>query len=226
MESRVGRFLLALLPKVRKLKDDSVLGRFVDAVGTSLDTAKEDVFGLRRRGFLQEIDPGHAYYTSSLRTEDLSAHALDRGTRRLKGESNSALAERLKAMPYARQFAGSAMGMKYLVEEVLGHTLVELAVFSDDPKKLVLVSAREQPTPPDLGISHIYSAQDQDMGQEEIPASRWNRLYSTGDVQTCATFFMAIQASSSLSSEAKRRIVELVHQEKPAHTKASIYVYP
>ena len=97
-----------LLPAVRKRKDRdrSVLFGLLDTVGTVLDELKETIMTARlRRYFLirNEDDP---YYSSEQRSLDLDMHALDRGLRRLPGESDEALLARIATLPGARTRRG------------------------------------------------------------------------------------------------------------------------
>ncbi|MDP2361595.1 MAG: hypothetical protein Q8O14_12745 [bacterium] len=217
MESRLGSYLLALLPKVRKLVDDSVLGRLLDAFGLSYDAAKDAIYELRRRGFLWTLGSGtNPYYATDLRTADLDRHALDRGTRRLLGETNAELEARLAIMPATRQYAGSAMGMKYLVEEVLGHTLSALTVYADDPEARIVRSEADQAAQVEAERSHLFSAADQ--ADPEMDGLRQTRLFSQADLDMRFTFWLSILPAGAQDAEERTRVSELVMAEKPAHT--------
>ena len=223
MESTLGKYLLTRLPKVRRLKDtaDSVLAGLMDVFGLSLDEAKDVIQSLRRRAFIWQLDPGHEYYADVLRDADLETHALDRGTRRLKDETKTHLRERLQRMPHTRQYMGSAMGMKYLIEDVLGHTLAGLVVYCDDPQGRIQLNAAEQSQYTEENVSHIYSAADQPNPQYD--PFRQNRIYSEADLDYRFQFWVSINPTGSPNSEEKARIVELINQEIPAHTVARVH---
>lgn len=217
MESRHGPYLLALLPKVRRRVDDSVLSRLLDAFGLSLDAAKDAIYQMRRRGFLWTLGSGaNPYYADPERTTDLERHALDRGTRRLSGETNAELEARLAIMPYTRQFAGSAMGMKYLVEDVLGHTLSALTVYADDPEARIVRNEADQAAQVEAERSHLFSAVDQ--ADSDMDGLRQTRLFSQAELDIRFTFWMSILPTSALDAEERIRVTELVMAEKPAHT--------
>lgn len=217
MDSRLGPYLLGLLPKVRRLKDDSVLGRLLDAFGLSYDAAKDAIYELRRRGFLWTLGSGtNPYYAGPQRTADLDRHALDRGTRRLLGETNAEQEARLAIMPATRQFAGSAMGMKYLVEDVLGHSLSALTVYADDPEARIVRTASDDAAQMEAERSHLFSAADQ--ADPEMDGLRQTRLFSQADLDIRFTFWLSILPASALDSEERTRVAELVMAEKPAHT--------
>lgn len=217
MESRLGPYLLALLPKVRRRVDDSVLSRLLDALGLSLDAAKDTIYRLRRRGFLWTLGDGSdPYYATPERAGDLNQHALDRGTRRLKSETSAQLEARLSILPMASQYQGSAMGMKYLVEDVLGHELTALTVYADDPEGWVVRAAADQGQHVEEDRSHVFSAVDQaDPGTEGI---RQNRLFSLADLERRFTFWMSVTTAAPLVDEELVRVRELILAEKPAHT--------
>ncbi|MFA7331104.1 MAG: hypothetical protein WC326_08530 [Candidatus Delongbacteria bacterium] len=216
MDSRLGPYLLGLLPKVRRRVDDSVLSRLLDSFGLSLDAAKAAIYRLRRRGFLWTLGDGtHPYYSDPERTTDLERHAVDRGTRRLAGETNAQLEARLAILPATRQFAGSAMGMKYLVEDVLGHALSALTVYADDPEARIVRNVADQAAQVEAERSHLFSAADQ-----ADPANvglRQTRLFSQADLDMRFTFWMSITPAAALDDEETLRVTELVMAEKPAH---------
>lgn len=217
MDSRLGPYLLGLLPKVRRRVDDSVLSRLLDALGLSLDAAKDAIYRLRRRGFLWTLGDGtNPYYADPERTADLERHALDRGTRRMAGETNALLEARLAILPATRQFAGSAMGMKYLVEDVLGHTLSALTVYADDPEARIVRTVAEDAAQVEAERSHLFSAADQ--ADPEMDGLRQTRLFSQADLDLRFTFWLSILPAGALDAEERTRVSELVMAEKPAHT--------
>jgi hypothetical protein len=225
MESRIGKYLLSCLPKVRRLKneEDSVLAGLMDVFGFALDEAKDVIESLRRRACIWELDQDHTYYKGgdSTRKDDLKLHALDRGTRRLENETESALIVRLRIMPSTRQYMGSAMGMKYLVEQVLGHSLAGLVVYRDDPQGRIQLRTSDQGLYAEKNVSHVYSAADQADAQYDL--YRQNRIYSEEDLDYRYQFWISIRHDEALSTAEKTRITELVNQEKPAHTVARVH---
>ncbi len=217
MESRLGPWLQRMLPSVRRKKDDSILAGLLDAWGLSLDATKDAIYRLRRRGFLWTLGDGtNSYYATAERTADLERHALERGTRRLAGETNVELEARLAILPATRQFAGSAMGMKYLVEDVLGHTLSALTVYSDDPEARIVRGVVDQAAQVEADRSHLFSVADQ--ADPEMDGLRQTRLFSQADLDQRFTFWLSIQPASPLDAEEQARVTELVMAEKPAHT--------
>ena len=222
MESRLGPWLQCMLPSVRRKKDGSVLAGLLDAWGLSLDAAKDAIYELRRRGFLWTLGDGtNHYYATDLRTGDLERHALDRGTRRLTGETNAELEARLAILPATRQFAGSAMGMKYLVEDMLGHTLSAMTVYADDPQARIVRTALDDMWQAEQERSHLFSAADQ--AGEETGAYRQNRLFSQADLDIRFTFWLTVETTVALDAQEQARVAELIMAEKPAHTSCVLY---
>jgi len=211
-----------MLPSVRRKKDGSILSGLLDAWGLSLDAAKDSIYRLRRRGFLWTLGDGtDPYYADPERTGDLERHALDRGTRRLVGETNAQLEARLAIMPAARQYAGSAMGMRYLVEDVLGHTLSALTAYADDPQSWVWLVSEEMARHAEADRSHLLSAADQ--ADPDLDDLRQTRIFSQADLDTRFTFWLTIEHAAPLDAEEKGRITELIMAEKPAHTAAVVH---
>jgi len=116
--SRIAHYLWWLLPAVRKRKDkdQSVLFGLLLAIGSVLDELKTTILTARlRRYFLirTEDDP---YYSSDQRSLDLDMHALDRGLRRLPGESDEALLARISTLAYRNRFLGTKAGIAAFCE--------------------------------------------------------------------------------------------------------------
>jgi hypothetical protein len=206
---------------VRRRKDDSVLAGFLNSIGGVLDEAKDTIQSLRRRGMVWVQDASHAYYSSEQRTADLDMHARDRGTRRFVGETNEQLAARLQAFPHVRRHMGSAMGMKFLVEEALGHQLLGVVVYSDDPNLRVMLSAEEQGRTAEENRSHILATADQ--GDPLFDDYRKNRMYSQEDLDYRYQFWISIGVPAGTGQEELDRITELVNEEKPAHVVARVH---
>lgn len=222
MESRLGPWLVRMLPSVRRKKDDSILAGLLDAWGLSLDAAKDAIYRLRRRGFVWQLGDGtDPYYADPQRGQDLNLHALDRGTRRLSGETDVHLWQRLSILPATRQYAGSAMGMKYLVEEVLGYTLSALTVYADDPQARIVRTALDDKWQVEEERSHLLIAADQ--LDEETVGIRQTRLFSQADLDIRFTFWLTVETAAALDAEEEARIIELINAEKPAHTAAVVH---
>ena len=222
MESRLGPWLQRMLPSVRRKKDDSVLAGLLDAWGLSLDAAKDAIYELRRRGLLWTLgDSTNSYYATDLRTGDLERHALDRGTRRLAGETDTQLWNRLAILPATRPFAGSAMGMRYLVEDVLGHALSALTVYADDPQSWLWLEDGDLAARVEEDRPHVFSVADQaDPGTDAL---RQTRVFRQADLDMRFTFWLTVETASALPAEEKARIIELICAEKPAHAAAVVH---
>jgi hypothetical protein len=222
MESRLGPWLQGMLPSVRRKKDGGVLSGLLDAWGLSLDAAKDAIYRLRRRGFVWQLGNGtDPYYADAQRGQDLNLHALDRGTRRLAGETDTQLWNRLAILPATRQFAGSAMGMKYLVEDVLGHTLSALTVYADDPQSWLWLEDGDLAARVEDDRPHVFSAADQaDPGTDAL---RQTRVFRQADLDIRFTFWLTVESAAPLGTEEKARITELINSEKPAHAAAVVH---
>jgi hypothetical protein len=222
MESRLGPWLQGMLPSVRRKKDGGVLAGLLDAWGLSLDAAKESIYRLRRRGFVWQLGDGtDPYDTDAQRSQDLNLHALDRGTRRLAGETDEELWNRLAILPATRLYAGSAMGMKYLVEDVLGHTLSALTVYADDPQSWLWLEEADLAARVESDRPHVFSAADQaDPGTDAL---RQTRVFSQADLDIRFTFWLTVETVTALSTEEKARITELINSEKPTHAAAVVH---
>ena len=222
MESRLGPWLQGMLPSVRRKKDGSILAGLLDAWGLSLDAAKDAVYRLRRRGFVWQLGDGtDPYYADAQRGQDLNLHALDRGTRRLAGETDEQLWQRLSILPATRTTAGSAMGMKYLVEEVLGHTLSALTVYADDPQSWLWLEDADLAARVEADRPHVFSAADQ--ADPDLADLRQTRLFRQVDLDIRFTFWLTVETATALSAEEKARITELICAGKPAHAAAVVH---
>ena len=222
MESRLGPWLQRMLPSVRRKKDGGALAGLLDAWGLSLDAAKASIYRLRRRGFVWQLGDGtDPYYADAQRGQDLNLHALDRGTRRLSGETDEQLWQRLSILPATRVFAGSAMGMRYLVEEVLGHSLSALTVYADDPQSWLWLEDADLAARVEADRPHVFSAADQ--ADPQMQDLRQTRVFSQADVDIRFTFWLAVETATALSAEEKARITELICAEKPAHAAAVVH---
>ena len=222
MESRLGPWLQRMLPSVRRKKDGGNLAGLLDAWGLSLDAAKDAIYRLRRRGFVWQLGDGtDPYYADAQRGQDVSRHALDRGTRRLAGETDEELWQRLSILPATRTYAGSAMGMRYLVEEVLGHTLSALTVYADDPQSWLWLEDWDLASRVEDDRPHVFSAADQaDPGTDTL---RQTRVFHQADLDIRFTFWLTVETTSALPAEEKARITELICAEKPAHAAAVVH---
>ncbi|HHE47200.1 MAG TPA: hypothetical protein ENL08_05830, partial [Bacteroidetes bacterium] len=120
--SETSEYLWWLLPAVRKRKDRerSVLFELLDTIGRVLDEAKQAILTSRLRRYFLVRDESDPYYAGAQRSADLEMHGLDRGLRRLPGESDTELLERIATLPYRNRFLGTKTGVKYLVEDIHG----------------------------------------------------------------------------------------------------------
>ena len=190
--SRFGAYMWWLLPAVRKRKDRdrSVLFGLLDTIGVVLDELKDAIMTARmRRYFLikTEDDP---YYSSELRSADLDMHALDRGLRRLPGESDEALFARIATLPYRNRFLGTKAGMKYLVEDIFGLTCEEIVEYYADDQAWIVLSASDQSAEAEVNLTHVFGISDID----DYEAYRQTRIYSRYDLSLAFHFWVHISS--------------------------------
>jgi len=217
--STVGAYLWWLLPNVRKRKvtAQSTLFGFLDTVGTVLDKLKQAILTARLRRFISARD-NSIYYQSIERSSDLNEHALDRGLRRLPGETDEQLTQRLLTLPYRNKFIGTKIGMKYLIEEIFGLKLDEIIEYYSDDQALLLLSALDQTAEVEVNISHIFSEADQDLYEPY----RQNRIYRQSDLTMSFHFWMNISNPEGKTFNPDV-VKEAINSQKPAHTRALIY---
>jgi hypothetical protein len=220
--SAIGQYLWWLLPQVRKRKEpgQSVLFGFLDAVGTVLDELKGAILTSRLRRYISVRNPNTnvPYYDSEECSSDLDLHALDRGLRRLAGESNDQLTERLLTLPYRNQFLGAKIGMKYLIEEIFGLRCDEIVEYYADDQALLVLSEIEQTAEVAMNISHIFNESDQSVYE----TYRQNRIYRESDLTMSFHFWVSISNPGEIQFE-REVVTEAINSQKPAHTRALIY---
>ena len=216
----IGSYLWWLLPAVRKRKDKdkSVLFGLLDTIGTVLDELKETIITARlRRYFLikTEDDP---YYSSEQRSLDLDMHALDRGLRRLPGESDAALLDRIATLPYRHRFLGTKVGMKYLIEEIFGVTCEQIVEYYADDQAWIVLAASDQSADAEVNISHVFSV-DEIAGYEGY---RQTRIYSLDDLSLAFHFWVHVSSPQEVEID-EEVITEAINEQKPAHTRAVVH---
>ena len=218
--SSIGDYLWWLLPAVRKRKDKdkSVLFGLLETIGVVLDELKETIMTARlRRYFLirNEDDP---YYSSELRSLDLDMHALDRGLRRLPGESDEALLTRITTLAYRNRFLGTKAGMKYLIEDIFGLTCEEIVEYYADDHAWIVFSASDQSAEAEVNITHVLDAND----IEDYEAYRQTRIYSISDLSLAFHFWVHVSSPHEVEID-EEVITEAINEQKPAHTRAVVH---
>ena len=218
--SRVGKYLWWLLPAVRKRKDrdQSVLFGLLDTIGTVLDELKTTILTARlRRYFLirNEDDP---FYGSEMRSADLDMFAIDRGLRRLSGESDAALLERISTLAFRNQFLGTKAGMKYLVEDMFGLTCEQIVEYYADDQAWIILDGTDQSAEAEVNVSHVFSV-DEIIEQE---AYRQTRIYSADDLSLAFHFWMHVSYPQGMEID-QAVIIEAINAQKPAHTRAVVH---
>jgi len=209
-----------LLPVVRKRKEshESTLFGLLVTIGMVLDDLKTVILTARlRRYFLirNEDDP---YYSSELRSADLVMHALDRGLRRLPGENDTALLERISTLGFRNQFLGTKTGMKYLVEDMFGLTCEQIVEYYADDLAWIVLDGTDQSAEAEVNISHVFSADE--INEQE--AYRQTRIYSTNDLSLAFHFWIHISYSEEIEID-EEVVTEVINAQKPAHTRAVVH---
>ena len=220
MNSGIGTYLWWLLPVVRKRKDKdaSVLFGLLDAIGTILDEVKQAILTARLRRYFLVRDESDPYYASPQRSADLDMHALDRGLRRLAGESDVDLLERISTLPYRNRFLGTKAGMKYLVEELFGLHCDQVVEYYADDQAWLILSAADQAAEAGVNISHVFRAVDEAVNE----AYRQTRVYSEDDLSQAFHFWVSISNPGGAAFD-EQMVVEAVNAQKPAHTRAVVH---
>jgi len=218
--SEIGTYLWWLLPAVRKRKDRerSVLFGLLDAVGTVLDDLKRAILTARLRRFFLVREASHPYYGSSEHAADLDMHALDRGLRRLPGEEDAALLERLSTLPYRNRFLGTKAGMKQLIEAIFGLSCDQVVEYYADDLGWIIHSKADQGAEAEVNLSHVFSADEAD----EQEAYRQTRVYSREDLSQSFHFWVSISNPNGVEFDPEV-IVEAINAQKPAHTRAVVH---
>jgi len=210
-----------LLPAVRKRKDRdrSVLFGLLDTVGTVLDELKETIMTARLRRYFLTRNEDDPYYSSEQRSLDLDMHALDRGLRRLPGESDEALLARIATLPYRNWFLGTKAGMKYLIEDIFGLTCEEIVEYYADDMAWIVLSASDQFAEAEVNISHVFCADE----IAEYEAYRQTRIYSRDDLSLAFHFWVHISYPQGMEID-EQVVVEAINEQKPAHSRAVVHI--
>ena len=209
-----------LLPAVRKQKEKSQsrLYGLLEAIGMVLSELKESILTARLRRYFLIRAENHPYYISELRSGDLDIHALDRGLRRLPGESDTALLERIATLGFRNQFLGTKAGMKYLVEDIFGLTCEQIIEYYADDQSWIMLNAEDQSGEAEVNISHVFSTDDIDLYE----AYRQTRIYSADDLSLAFHFWMHVSYPQGMIID-EDIIIEAINAQKPAHTRAVVH---
>ena len=209
-----------LLPAVRKQKEKSQSRVFglLEAIGIVLSEVKETILTARLRRYFLIRDEDHTYYGLELRSADLDMHALDRGLRRLPGENNAALLDRISTLAFRNQFLGTKAGMKYLVEELFGLRCEQIVEYYADDQAWIILNEEDQSKDAEVNISHVFSVEDVDL----FEAYRQTRIYSAVDLSLAFHFWIHITYSQGMVVD-QQVIVEAINAQKPAHTRAVVH---
>ena len=214
------RYLWWLLPAVRKKKDQSqsILFGLLDAVGTVLDDLKTAILTARLRRYVLVRNPDHPYYASDMRSYDLDRHALDRGLRRLPGESDAALLERIAALPYRNRVLGAKSGIKYLIEDIHKLQCDQVVEYYADDQAWMVLSQNAQECEVEINLSHAFNSDD----MNTYDAYRQTRVYSRTDLSRAFHFWVSISNPRGIVFD-QEVLVEAVNAVKPAHTRAVVH---
>jgi hypothetical protein len=218
--SSIADYLWHLLPEVRKRKEshESNLFGLLLTIGTVLDVLKTSILTTRLRRYFLVRDEENPYYISEARTADLDVHALDRGLRRLSGESDAALLERISTLAFRNQFLGTKAGMKYLIEELFGLTCEQIVEYYADDQSWIIFNSTDQSAEAEVNISHVFKSDDVDLYE----AYRQTRLYSASDLSLSFHFWIQISYLQGTEND-EEVIVEAITAQKPAHTRAVVH---
>jgi len=218
--SRIGEYLFWLLPTVRKRKDKdkSILFGLMDTIGTVLDELKEMIMMARLRRYFLIRNDGDPYYSSELRSLDLDMHASGRGIWRLPGETDEALLARISTLPYRNRFLGTKVGMKYLIEDILGLTCEEIVEYYADDQAWIVISDMNQSAEAEVNISHVFNNND----IEDYDAYRQTRIYSHDDLSLAFHFWVHISSPQDIEID-EEVIIEAINAQKPTHTRAVVH---
>ena len=218
--SSSGHYMWWLLPSVRKQKPpaESRLYGLLDAVGVVLDELKAAILTARLRRYASIQDASNPYYASSDRSDDLDLHAADRGLRRLPGESDAALLERILTLPYRNRFLGTKAGMRYLIEEIHRLRCDQIVEYYADDQALIVLSESDQKAEVEHNLSHVFDGLD----QGEFAAYRGTRIYSESDLTQAFHFWVAVSNPNGIGYDPEV-VREAINAVKPAHTRGVVY---
>jgi len=216
----IAKYMWYLLPAVRKRKEkhESTLYGLLATIGVVLTGLKTVILTARRRLYFLVRNEDDPYYLSDLRTADLDKHTYDRGIRRLPGESDVALLERLSTLAYRNQFLGTKAGMKYLVEELFGLNCEQIVEYYVDDKSWIILNEIDQSAEAEVNISHVFSNVD----VEVYEAYRQTRMYSASDLALAFHFWIHISYLQGVEID-EEVIIEAINAQKPVHTRAVVH---
>jgi len=220
LSSVIADYLWWLLPAVRRRKEkhESNLFGLLLTIGAVLDELKTVILTARLRRYFLIRDDADPYYISEARTEDLDMHALDRGLRRLPGENDVALLDRISTLAFRNQFLGTKAGMKYLIEELFGLRCEQIVEYYADDLAWIILDEEDHSKDAEVNISHVFSGED--IGLYE--SYRQTRIYSAVDLSLAFHFWIHISYSQGMEVD-QQVIVEAINAQKPAHTRAVVY---
>ena len=220
MSNAIADYLWYLLPAVRKHKEkhESNLFGLLLTIGTVLDDLKTVILKARLRRYFLVRDEDNPYYISQARTADLDMHACDRGLRRLPGESDTALLERISTLGFRNQFLGTKTGMKYIIEDLFGLTCEQIVEYYADDQSRIILSDEDQSAEVEVNISHVFISDD----VNSYEAFRQTRIYSDSDLSLAFHFWIHISYLQGTEID-EEVIVEAINAQKPAHTRAVVH---
>ena len=220
MSSVIADYLWWHLPAVRRRKEkhESNLFGLLLTIGVVLDELKTVILTARLRRYVLIRDDANPYYFSEARTADLDVHALDRGLRRLPGENDARLLDRISTLAFRNQFLGTKAGMKYLIEELFGLTCEQIVEYYADDQSWIIFSNSDQSSEAEVNISHVFS----DSEVEANESYRQTRIYSADDLSLAFHFWIHITYSQGMNVD-QQVIVEAINAQKPAYTRAVVH---
>lgn len=218
--NRSADYMWWLLPTVRKRKEkhESRFYGLLETIGMVLDELKAAILTARLRRYFLIRNDDDSYYSSEMRSLDLDMHALDRGLRRLPGESDEALLARISTLPYRNQFLGTKAGMKYLIEDIFGLTCEEIVEYYADDQAWIVFRASDQSAEAEVNLTHVFGISD----IEDYEAYRQTRVYSQNDLSLAFHFWVHISSPQEIEID-EEVITEAINEQKPAHTRAVVH---
>ena len=209
-----------LLPAVRKRKEkhESRLYGLLEAVGLVLDELKTTILTARLRRYFLVRNTSDPYYSSELRSADIDRHAFERGLRRLPGESDAALLERISTLPYRNRFLGTKAGMKQMLEDMFGLTCRQIVEYYADDQAWIVLCGKDQSAEVEVNITHVFS--EDEINERE--ACRQTRLYSASDLSLAFHFWIHISYPPGTEID-EEVVTEAINARKPAHTRAVVH---
>jgi len=218
--SSSAHYMWYLLPTVRKQKSpsESKLFGLLDAIGAVLDELKSAILTARLRRYASIQDASNPYYTSAERSGDLDFHAGDRGLRRLPGESDAALLERILTLTFRNRFLGTKAGMRYLIEDIHRLRCDQIVEYYADDQAWIVLSESDQKTEVEPNLSRLFDGID----QSEFASYRGTRIYSESDLTQSFHFWIAVSNLNGIGYDPEV-VIEAINAAKPAHTRGVVY---